>query len=161
MKAIIRLDVPEWQIGQEVKVYFHDTMCVTGTCEDEENILKDTLGSCYLDEKESNKLYAGGLIMNNLNHTCYTLSRNSNRCDVCGAPLPNSLGDTPTIKPKRKFIRIITTYYSDDLICYEEYKGKPYFSIEYQENGETIVGYGTYNPDVLSRYLRDYFLKEE
>lgn len=26
--------------------------------------------------------------MNNLNHTCYTLSRNSNRCDVCGARLP-------------------------------------------------------------------------
>ena len=29
--------------------------------------------------------------MNDLNHTCYTLSRNSHRCDVCGAPLPNSL----------------------------------------------------------------------
>lgn len=60
-------------------------------------------------------------------------------------------------RPKRVFIRIITRYFPDDLICYEEYKGKPYFSIEYQENGETIVGYGTYNPDVLSRYLRDYF----
>lgn len=35
MKAIIRLDVPDWQIGQEVKVYFPDTMCVTGTCEDD------------------------------------------------------------------------------------------------------------------------------
>lgn len=33
MKAIIRLDVPDWQIGQEVKVYFPDTMCVKGTCE--------------------------------------------------------------------------------------------------------------------------------
>lgn len=33
MKAIIRLDVPEWQIGQEVKVYFPDTMCVKGICE--------------------------------------------------------------------------------------------------------------------------------
>lgn len=27
-----------------------------------------------------------------ITHTCYTLSRNSNRCDVCGAPLPNNLG---------------------------------------------------------------------
>ena len=36
MKAIIRLDVPEWQIGQEVKVYFPDTMCVKGICKDEE-----------------------------------------------------------------------------------------------------------------------------
>ena len=56
MKAIIRLDVPDWQIGQEVKVYFPDTMCVKGICEDEENILKDTLGSSYLNGKEANKL---------------------------------------------------------------------------------------------------------
>ena len=63
-------------------------------------------------------------------------------------------------RPKLKFIRIITRYFPDDLICYEEYKGKPYYSIEYQENGETIVGYGTYKPDVLSRYLRDYFIDE-
>lgn len=68
------------------------------------------------------------------------------------------IDNAPTIEPKRKFIRIITTYYPDDLICYEEYKGKPYFSIEYQENEETIVGFGTYNPDVLSRFLRDYFI---
>lgn len=27
-----------------------------------------------------------------ITHTCYTLSRNSDRCDVCGAPLPNNLG---------------------------------------------------------------------
>lgn len=75
--------------------------------------------------------------------------------DVVGVAV---IDNTPTIEPKRKFIRIITTYYPDDIVCYEEYKGKPYFSIEYQENGETIVGYGTYNPDVLSRYLRDYFI---
>lgn len=56
MKAIIRLDVPDWQIGQEVKVYFPDTMCIKGICEDEEDVLKDTLGSSYLNEKESNKL---------------------------------------------------------------------------------------------------------
>lgn len=68
------------------------------------------------------------------------------------------IDNAPTIEPKRKFIRIITTYYPDDLICYEEYKGKPYFSIEYQENEETFVGFGTYNPDILSRYLRDYFI---
>ena len=73
----------------------------------------------------------------------------------------NKCGLEHEMKNDRKFIRIITTYYPDDCICYEEYKGKPYFSIEYQENRETFVGYGTYNPDVLSRYLRDYFLKEE
>lgn len=33
MKAIIELDVPEWQIGQEVSVYFPDTMVKHGKCE--------------------------------------------------------------------------------------------------------------------------------
>ena len=39
MKAVIRLDVPEWQIGTEVAVYFKDTMMQRGICEKEtENI---------------------------------------------------------------------------------------------------------------------------
>ena len=33
MKAIITVDVPEHQIGQEVSVYFKDTMCVKSVCE--------------------------------------------------------------------------------------------------------------------------------
>ena len=33
MKAIIWLDVPEWQIGSEVTVYFKDTMVTKGVCE--------------------------------------------------------------------------------------------------------------------------------
>lgn len=33
MKAIIRLDVPDWQIGEEVTVYFPDTMMTHGICE--------------------------------------------------------------------------------------------------------------------------------
>lgn len=32
-KAVIRLDVPDWQIGSEVSVYFKDTMLKKGTCE--------------------------------------------------------------------------------------------------------------------------------
>ena len=32
MKAIIEIDVPEWQIGEEVRIYFPDSMCVTGVC---------------------------------------------------------------------------------------------------------------------------------
>lgn len=35
MKAVIKLDVPDWQIGQEVTVHFPDTMCKTGVCEAE------------------------------------------------------------------------------------------------------------------------------
>ena len=33
MKAVIKLDVPEWQIGQDVTVYFPDTMLKHGKCE--------------------------------------------------------------------------------------------------------------------------------
>lgn len=61
----------------------------------------------------------------------------------------------------REFIEIITQYYPDDIVTYPEYKGKPYYSIHYRENGEEFVGYGTYNPDVLSRYLRDYFFGQK
>lgn len=33
MKAIIKLDVPDWQIGQPISVYFPDTMLKKGICE--------------------------------------------------------------------------------------------------------------------------------
>ena len=33
MKAIIRLDVPDWQIGKKVSVYFPDSMVLNGICE--------------------------------------------------------------------------------------------------------------------------------
>ena len=58
----------------------------------------------------------------------------------------------------REFEGIEVTYPSEDICIYPEYKGKPYFGIRYRENGESIVGYGTYNPQVLSRYLKDYFM---
>ena len=41
---------------------------------------------------------------------------------------------------------------------YPEYKGKPYFSIKYTENGQEFIGYGTYKPEVLSEYLKEYFM---
>jgi len=41
---------------------------------------------------------------------------------------------------------------------YLEYEGKPYFSIKYTENGQEFIGYGTYKPEVLSEYLKEYFM---
>ena len=41
---------------------------------------------------------------------------------------------------------------------YPEYIGKPYFSIKYTENGQEFIGYGTYKPEVLSKYLKEYFI---
>lgn len=66
--------------------------------------------------------------------------------------------DAPTINPDRKFIEIRATYTPDELVAYPEYKGKPYYSIVYEENGEQFCGFGTYKIEVLSRYLRDYFI---
>ena len=34
--AIIRIRVPKWQIGEEVKIYFKDTMYISGICEKED-----------------------------------------------------------------------------------------------------------------------------
>lgn len=60
----------------------------------------------------------------------------------------------------RKFKKIVVEYPPADLCIYPEYKGKPYFSIRYEENGEHIIGFGTYNPDVLTRYLQEYFISD-
>lgn len=62
---------------------------------------------------------------------------------------------------KRTFQKIIVEYPKERTICcYPEYQGKPYFSILFKENGKELEGFGTYNPDVLSRYIRDYFIDE-
>ncbi len=58
----------------------------------------------------------------------------------------------------REFEELVVEYPPEDLCPYPEYKGKPYFGIKYKENGEEIVGYGTYKPQILSRYLKDYFM---
>ena len=35
--AIIKIKVPKWQIGEEVSIYFKDSMYIKGICEKEEN----------------------------------------------------------------------------------------------------------------------------
>ena len=56
----------------------------------------------------------------------------------------------------RIFQEIVVEYPSYN--TYPEYKGKPYFSIKYTENGQWFIGYGTYKPEVLSEYLKEYFM---
>ena len=67
-----------------------------------------------------------------------------------GTPLPKGHG--------RKFEEIVVNYPPAELCTYPEYRGKPYFSIKYEENGEHFIGFGTYNPKVLSEFLREYFI---
>jgi hypothetical protein len=89
--------------------------------------------------------------------------RESNNSDFARTPTWNdavSLVDSmPPSEPEqhgRIFEEIVLEYPS---ICvYPEYEGKPYFSIKYTENGEGFIGYGTYNPKVLSEFLKEYFM---
>ena len=67
-----------------------------------------------------------------------------------GTPLPKG--------HERKFEEMVVEYPPAELCTYPEYRGKPYFSIKYKENGEHIIGFGTYKPEVLSGYLREYFI---
>ena len=58
----------------------------------------------------------------------------------------------------RRFEEIVVRYLPDEICIYPEYRGKPYFSIKYEENEEHFIGFGTYKPEVLSSYLREYFI---
>ena len=48
VKAVIKLQVPAWQIGQDVSVYFPDTMYVKGKCENYDSV-KPTSGEWLYD----------------------------------------------------------------------------------------------------------------
>lgn len=61
----------------------------------------------------------------------------------------------------KKFIKLIARYEPDEIVTYKEYIGKPYYAILYEENGEEYIGFGTYKIDVLSEYLKEYFINEE
>ena len=62
----------------------------------------------------------------------------------------------PGQRNARAFQGIIVEYPS--ICAYPEYEGKPYFSIKYTENGQEFIGYGTYKPEVLSEFLKEYFM---
>lgn len=63
------------------------------------------------------------------------------------------------IRKGKKFIEIVVKY---PAICsLPGYEGKPYFLIRYEENGEEIEGFGTYKPEVLSEYIREYFIGDK
>lgn len=62
----------------------------------------------------------------------------------------------PGQRNARVFQGIIVEYPS--ISAYPKYEGKPYFSIKYTENGQEFIGYGTYKPEVLSEYLKEYFM---
>ena len=58
----------------------------------------------------------------------------------------------------REFIEIVVNYPPADLCTYPEYRGKPYFSIKYRENGKYIVGYGSYKIEMISQWIKEYFM---
>ena len=76
--------------------------------------------------------------------------------DNCIADLRNAPDAEPEQKKGRKFLGIVVNY--PKICTYPEYEDKPYYSIKYKEKGDMIVGFGTYKPEVLSQYLREYFI---
>lgn len=61
MKAIIKLDVPEWQIGTEVTVFFKDTMMKKGICEEvKEREKPERLLPCTCGCKRREHWYGSG-----------------------------------------------------------------------------------------------------
>ena len=79
-------------------------------------------------------------------------------CGIDGAEIIRELpsAETEITRCERTFQAIIVEYPS--ISTYPEHEGKPYFSIKYTENGQGFIGYGTYNPEVLSGYLKKYFM---
>ena len=79
---------------------------------------------------------------------------------LCNVGEHNSLGVEELRKSltanTRIFQGIVVEYPS--ISTYPEYEGKPYFSIKYTEDGQDFIGYGTYKPEVLSEYLKKYFI---
>ena len=74
--------------------------------------------------------------------------------------MEGALLDLPSAQPEQRnaivFQGIVVEYPS--ISAYPEYEGKPYFSIKYTVNGQKFIGYGTYKPEVLSEYLKEYFM---
>lgn len=55
----------------------------------------------------------------------------------------------PSVKPKRIFEKLICEQSSD--------VSKPYYSIQYKENGKEYIGCSSYNLDVISNFLKKEF----
>ena len=100
--------------------------------------------------------------MQNKNDTIY---RQAAIDALCNIGEHNSLGveeikKSLTVEPEQQNTRIfqgIVVEYPS-ISTYPEYEGKPYFSIKYTEDGQDFIGYGTYKPDILSEYLKKYFM---
>lgn len=84
MKAVINLDVPEWQIGSPVKVYFKDTMEKSGVCEAAQEPIKPVL-----DEMWPRIYLCGncGFYVGFEDHDDYDPNEYDNFCRKCGKPV--------------------------------------------------------------------------
>lgn len=60
-----------------------------------------------------------------------------------------------------EFVGIDVSYPDPEVCTYKEYRGKPYFGIKYKYNGDIFVGFGTYKPEILSGYIRNFFINQK
>lgn len=85
----------------------------------------------------------------------YTLGER-NQYDMDRLAIETVPSAQPGQRNARVFQGIIVEYPS--ISAYPEYEGKPYFLIKYTVNGQKFIGYGTYKLEVLSEYLKEYFM---
>lgn len=90
---------------------------------------------------------------------CHACGCDCREEDLKNCPVHYKLTNMPSAESeqcRRIFQEIVVEYPS--ISIYPEYKGKSYFSIKYVEDGQGYIGYGTYKPEVLSEYMKKYFI---
>lgn len=80
MKAIIKLDVPEFQIGSEVTIYFKDTMMKRSIC------MAESIGHwIILDNCSNSGIYCSECNTKIFDYTTKPKKKLSKFCPHCGA----------------------------------------------------------------------------
>jgi len=98
MRAIIEIDVPDYQIGQEVSIYFKDTMMIKGIVQEPKTIRGLHLSQKYRDWLFIQEPKAGHWIANapqydmlNPQYICSECgnahTRTTPYCEMCGAKM--------------------------------------------------------------------------
>lgn len=89
--AIIKVKVPKWQIGQEAQVFFPDTMCTKGVCEEVRDNYDIGYAQGYKDGMtgaEGKWLIEGGTTLHFCCSECGCAGDNWDKfCKHCGAKM--------------------------------------------------------------------------
>ena len=90
MKAIIQIDVPDFQIGQEVSIYFNDTMMIKGIVQELKtgHWIAQDIHNCHTDFKCSECGYIHSFM-----HLYGKPTADYTYCPNCGADMRGDTDD--------------------------------------------------------------------